>query len=463
MNAVDRKKVELCRKLQWLDDEFGRWLTASRVGGAFQKHHTQIRAVTGRLTGYRDEIANILKDDAGLSTAREMSRMLLAVYRIWEFFRAKFAQRFETVFVPHLSIADEFAWLCYKPIYEKAFGAASNRQFCEPPLVFLNGGSSPFILTRDASFQAEAVPRELIHDSKLKEAMSKLPFPVIGVPWHQIVQLPEALVIGHEVGHSIEADLDLEAPLDQLIDEGLKKTGGEARVDFWKAWRSELFADVCGCLAGGPAFSFALSDFLLADRTEVLGQRPARDSYPPDNLRVRINVCILQLMGFGAEGESLLKVWGELYPLSEGQEVFVKDALEISLRFMDSPIPKLSDQSIRSILTFSKDQHRMAVEQAMFAREGRLLKDYKDIRLTLAAARIAYDADPEAFFKPTQVGPPSPSERLKEKMTSLLSNDLRSGEAKRNQGAQSKADDQSYEVGKTEFAMLRRHMAAPVT
>ncbi|HPQ17242.1 MAG TPA: hypothetical protein PLP04_18575, partial [Bryobacteraceae bacterium] len=191
MGYAERKQAEVERKMEALALEFERWLNATAPGGPFPKHHTQVRAAIGRLQGFQDAVREILATDNSLSTAREMARTLLAVHRIWEFFRSKLAQRYEKAFARYLAIADEFAWLCYHPIYEQARQANPGRAMKEPPLVYLNGGMSPFILTRDASFQAEAVPRELISGSGFKQATSSLPFPVIGVPWNQVLHLPD--------------------------------------------------------------------------------------------------------------------------------------------------------------------------------------------------------------------------------------------------------------------------------
>jgi hypothetical protein len=456
-----RKSVELDLKLNALDAEFERWTAASVAGAPFQKHHTQILALKERLEGHRAQIKLILDGDKGLSTAREMSRMLLALHRIWEFFRSKLAQRFEAAFENHLQIADEFAWLCYKPVYEKAFAAIPNRPFLEPPLVFLNGGSSPFILTRDASFQAEPVPRELIQDKNLQKTMARLPFPVIGIPWHQIVQLPEALAIGHEVGHSIEADLNLETTLDSFITGGLAVSKGANRATYWHAWRSEVFADVCGCLGGGPAFASALADFLLSDPAETLSSAPANDSYPPANLRVRFNAIILDEMGLTSEAREFLEYWQPFFPLLPDHQPYLKDAREILTRFVLFPLKELGDAPLSSVLTFTRQQQTKAEEQASLARAGRQLRDYKDLRLTLAAARLAYEGYPTAFSQPAPVGPPSPSDRLRKKLSSLLTSDLRSGERLRSSQEQSNIDQRNRDNGQAEFAELRRILGAP--
>jgi hypothetical protein len=454
MDLAERKRIEVMRRLDALDAEFNRWLRDSERGERFQKHHTQIRSVAELLQGHRERIGTKLRSDPGLSTSREMSRIVLALFRIWEFFRAKFAQRLEMPFLPYLQIADEFAWLCYKPVYDNAI--ATGKRFREPPLVYLNGGLSPFILTRDTSFQAEAVPGDLIRDSSLQKAMARLPFPVIGIPWYQITQLPDILVVAHEVGHSIEADFNLTPALNVLIESALKPNARASRLNHWVAWLSEVFADFCGCLGGGPAFVTALADFLLADRDEIIRQAPGEDSYPPANVRVRINASILEKLNFATEAQALLAKWNPLFPLPAEQEPYVRDAGEIITRLIDLPFAEFGGRTLPSILRFDTTQQRRALEQAGLAFARKQLKHYQDVRLTLAAARLAYETNPVAFFGAgsNDGNVPTPAQRLEQRLSDLLFNDLRNGEQRRSKAEQKIIDQQNRNIGESDFDFL---------
>jgi hypothetical protein len=444
MSYAVRKQAEVERKLAALNEEFQRWLDAtSGEKPAFPKQHTQVRAVISRLRGFQEAVNSILAERPGFSTSREMARTLLAIHRIWEFFRGKLAQRHETAFSNYLAIADEFAWLCAQPFYAKA---KSQR---EPPLVFLNGGMSPFILTRDASFQAEAVPRELIAGNTFKQAMASLPFPVIGVPWNQVSHLPDALAIGHEVGHSVEADFDLEATLDTLIDAGLKDSGGEARTPLWKSWRAELFADIYGCLSGGPAFVSALIDFLLADPDEIAAHRPAMEAYPPENLRIRINACVLVKLGFADAAAALLTEWDASYPLPADQADFIaKDAPAIAARIVETNLDVLG-APLQSVLTFTREQNSQAITQADRVVNGSPFRDFPDLRVTLTAARLAYEKSPAAFYTAKPGG--STAARFQERLKSHLTSDLRSGESRRNAAKQKAVDEMNQLLGGNQF------------
>src|SRR5262249_44876942 len=296
MDLISRKGVEACRRLRAFDDEFGRWLTASKTGHEFQRHGSQIRALNTMLKAFRDSVDGLVNCDRGpaakpeLEASVEASRLALALFGIWDFFRVKLDQRRNASYAEPLRQADEFAWLCYRPAREGGLK--------EPPLVFFNSGTSPFILRRDARFYAESVPAELAASESILEATSQLPFPVIGVPWTQMNHFPDAVVIAHEVGHAIEADLKLQDGLDRAIDTALMRTHGEGRGDYWRNWRSEVFADLYGCLSVGPAFTRALRDFVAAPEAPLLAEQPSLfSSYPPASVRIRFNAAVLELMG----------------------------------------------------------------------------------------------------------------------------------------------------------------------
>jgi hypothetical protein len=275
---------------------------------------------------------------------------------------------------------------------------------------------------------------------------------VIGVPWNQVLHLPDALVIGHEVGHSVEADFDLGPALDAMVDEALTESGGQQRAAFWKAWKSEVFADVYGCLCSGPAFACALADFLLADPDDIKARVPALGPYPPETLRVQINACILKKLGFDQPAARLAAAWGAEYALPADQADFVeKDATAVAGRFLDDRLDALGG-SLRSALTFTPAQYEQSRTQAMRASEGRELQDIKDLRVTLAAARIAYATSPQSYYIAN--GGIAPAARLEERMTRLLSSDLRSGETARSQKQQQDADRSNLEYGRQQAQLL---------
>jgi hypothetical protein len=201
MDELELRTWELGERLKALDDEIEAWKQNTESNAGYPRHHSQINAFAEMLRHVRGGLEPKQKPLKDLLDARERSKVVLGMFRIWEFLRGKLAQRREPRFSSFLWLADEFASLWCKPIFDAGLK--------EPLLVYLNGGYSPFTLTRWEQFQAESVPEELIHDRPLLEAMESLPFPIIGIPWYHIRNLADLPVIGHEVGHSVEADLHL--------------------------------------------------------------------------------------------------------------------------------------------------------------------------------------------------------------------------------------------------------------
>ena len=122
-----RKSIGLEQKLTALSDEFKEWLDASEANKPFEKHNTQIRAITGHLAGLRRQtetmFANARKEGTILDQARNLESMVLGIRRIWEFFRAKLVQRRDAGLRAFLQFADELAWACYKPVLDVNAGA----------------------------------------------------------------------------------------------------------------------------------------------------------------------------------------------------------------------------------------------------------------------------------------------------------------------------------------------------
>jgi hypothetical protein len=271
LTIAQRKRQELHQKLTSLEAEFSYWLQQSEEKQPLEKHNSQIWAVTTILeqlqTRIRERLQSADTDEKVLKVGRNAEQLILAVHRIWEYFRSKLVQRREARLEQYLKAADDFAWECYEPVLKEASTQGTLRK--EPPLVFFNGGSSPSPVSRDRSFQPEDVPGEVLSGPGFQDVLSSLPIPVVGVPWHQMVYLPEVLVIGHEVGHTVEDDFMLTEGLKMLLQGALDTGVTPAHHEAWQSWLGEIFADLYSCLTAGPAFVGFLLDFLAGDPEQV--------------------------------------------------------------------------------------------------------------------------------------------------------------------------------------------------
>jgi hypothetical protein len=406
-DLANRKTIELKQKLANLVTEFDYWIERSNEGKRFEKHQSQIAAVTTILKTLQEgaitRLAAATTTEEKLAVGRRAERMTLATHRIWEFFRSKFAQRKEARLACYLFAADEFAWECYKPVRDVAAANHPAGFRKEPPLVFFNGGLSPFSISRDRAFEGEPVPNELLSGPEFSRVLSALPIPVVGVPWHQVSHLPDALVIGHEVGHTIEDDFGLTEHLERQLQQALETGGVEAaHFEAWQSWRGEMFADVYGCLATGPAFVSSLMDFLVRDPNEVAEERPVGTNfgrYPTTQLRMLVNLEALSQIGFKEAAKVLDSNWRGYYP-SHQLAAFEPDVKKVVAALLNATYPQLANRSVMQIFRFSPDHQEEAKRAVRQIRIDRSLENSTDdFRVLFAAARLAYAEAPADFVK----------------------------------------------------------------
>src|SRR5262249_57091983 len=130
--------------------------------------------------------------------------------------------------------------------------------------------------------------------------------------WHPVANLADALVMGHEVGHMVEDDFKLTSTLEERLGAVLVRGVDQTRHAAWKNWLGEIFADLYGCLAAGPAFVSALMDFLAGAPAPVAAQtRTEMDwgLYPTAYLRIVFNLARLRPFGFAAASDRLEQNW----------------------------------------------------------------------------------------------------------------------------------------------------------
>jgi hypothetical protein len=407
MELGQRKKFELLQKLDSLKLEFAEWRAKSQAAQELEKHRSQIHRITIQLEGLEEEIRAELEkpsEDASaiLSRARELEVTMLEAHRVWEFFRSKLSLRYVKWFNPYLIAADELAYSCYHAAQKKLNQAyLSPEEVKEPPLVFFSGGSSPFTLPRNYAYQAEAVPGKELKAKKVFELLRALPVPVIGVPWFQIQYLPDALVLTHEVGHDVESDFKLTGDLTKALNQALADAKiDDLRCKAWRAWLSEIFADVFGVLATGPAFVQALMDFLATDSSRIMQARrsdPKWGLYPTDYLRVLVNLEVLKQQKFVTESKTLYEQWTANYP-SHAMSEFAGDAEVVVKAILQGPYAAFGGTALDQVISFTDNNQYNATNDAVRLNEGSAPKT-DSVRTLLASASIAFSLDPEKYRK----------------------------------------------------------------
>ncbi|MFJ5776076.1 hypothetical protein [Streptomyces sp. NPDC093094] len=260
-----RSRARLRHLKDSLDRETTCWeKAAAEPNKPLEKHHSQVACLT-RL------IRTSLSDLSRLPDS-ELAEPILDLHHVWDFFRSKLVLRCLPQYQEFLDTADELAWACYRPALEAA-GLPSSI----PPLVFLSRDAVPFTLARGSDYRG-LLPSG-VRTRPGADAVRRLPFPIIGVPWYQTEHLPDVLAVAHEVGHHIEDDCEMTRALQARLRAGGLPAG---RQSVWEGWLGEVFADVCACLACGPAYVATLSDALETAPTAV-------GAYPPKD--VRLAVC----------------------------------------------------------------------------------------------------------------------------------------------------------------------------
>lgn len=390
LRALTRKQAILHVSLEtWLEQTSDR---NSRRDPAFQIHYLQTREVDRLMEGIRTLVASAVTQAANanavIQRAPTLEAAVLAGCQIWEFFREKLSQRLDPGLRTFLRVGDELAWQCYRPVRALALDADDPLSKA-PPLVYLNSSWSPFTVPRNRAFQAASVPDAFLRHADFRTALSRLPFPVIAVPWYQTTYLPDAVAICHEVGHSVEADFAL---TDQLAARIRAAVPDAAQAELWTARGSELFADFYGCLSVGPAFAWALANILLAGAASM--RAVVDEGYPPTHSRMIFNAAVLEHLGFGAEADAFRSAWADAAgPTDRGTDPDARIADLIARQFVGGGAAAdggfvLRGRNLATSVGFTRGHHDEAVADANDLAAGGEAAS-ADIRVLAAAAVLA--------------------------------------------------------------------------
>ena len=406
MSIAARKRIELQCKIASLQLELTDWRNHSRANQRLAKHYSQIRRLSDQLNRLISLVQTHLEqvDDDESELLKQCSRLeaaALELHWIWGFFRNKFALRSVEWFSPYLSAIDELAWECYKPARQANTDWDIASATKEPPLVFFSNKSMPFTLPRAAPFVIEDINSDSLRTEQFWQALKLIPIPIIGVPWLLAQHLPGALIIAHEVGHNVEADFELSSTLLSMLDESMSRARPSiepARRGAWRAWISEVFADVYATLTFGPAFVYMLVDLLASDKTTIETEHiDASDwgDYPTSYIRILIGIRVLLIQGHNKESDKIEASWRETYP-NHAMKDFEKDVAQIVDTILQGPLPQFGGRTLTQLIFFGPaDQSNATIEAE------RLLKDFKPatdhVRTLFAATALAFVEDPMQY------------------------------------------------------------------
>jgi hypothetical protein len=383
---IERRQRDLDAQIGALADEFVHWKAISELTKPYEKHNSQIRALEQQML----DLARVVKEqwEQARLTGNPYPGMraaylnVLALQTVWDYFRSKLLLRSDSWFGPFVKAADAYAWACYDPVRRSRVKATGvNRR--EPPLTALDAEVSPWALSRDRTYSVQGDRTGRTELELFARVRDKLPVPVLGLPWHNVVRLPFLAVLAHECGHLVEADFGLEERVNTGIRNAVKDEG---RREGWLSWRAEVFADLFGCWVAGPSWVWTLIELMPDYPTQVAAQERSHaigwGKYPTATLRVLLNVTALRTLKFGPDASDIWDQWSRTFP-SHKMTTFEDDAKAIPREVFEAvALPKTLKYS--SVV----QQERFATERAK-QYDLDLAQTYDPRALVAAAGRLS--------------------------------------------------------------------------
>jgi hypothetical protein len=163
------------------------------------------------------------------------------------------------------------------------------------------------------------------------------------VPWDHVTNAWELLSLHHEVGHALEADLNLRFRLTAAI---LAAVPGE-RQSRWKAWQTEVVADLIGLQLAGPAYTDMLINLLLP-ATDV-ATMDVSDPHPTYYLRILMNTAYIRILVKNSQvlrdhAQRLEDIWISFYGTQPQFDDYLSDFPAVFAALMDQSFDELRER-----------------------------------------------------------------------------------------------------------------------
>lgn len=378
MDLLPLRKRELQRRMGELPEEVREWKALADNDLDSNLHWSQIEAIAGLIATYRakydDLVTRLPAEDDKAAFEAGLYDILLAIaaaQRAWDFFRRKFDQRRSERFRKRLRAADIIAIDCY----DAAIGAAKAKGWIaaddvrEPPLTYLSPELSPMTWARGTR-PNDGQNEDLVGNT--------LPIPVVEVPYDQTANVWEFLSISHEVGHEIDADLQLLGDIKTKLSE-LLQNSDSVRRRRWIGWASEILPDLIALQMSGPAFAYMLRNVLILPPNQVVNI-VSGDVHP--NHYVRVMLCAAYIRSMGAvsqnpdfrdamerHADALETGWKPLYGVPTALSDYLSDIPTIINGVMDSPIKSMHGEHLRSLVDYTWDHEKAITAGATSLRQ----------------------------------------------------------------------------------------------
>jgi hypothetical protein len=388
------RKEELHRRVEALPREVGAWKKQTLNDLDSNLHFSQVQAISILVDAFTEQQRTFLgqMDPDGDALAfqnvmLDLIKSIIRSQRMWDFFRDKLDLRFSPTFKEVLWVADTVAWDCYRPVLDGAAdaGIISRAELREPPLTYLTAEFSPATWIRGSR------PND---GREYHLGTSRLPIPVIEVPWDHVENTWEFLSLHHEVGHDLEADLKLRGPLAARLQDELGAAGvPEERSQTWLSWQGEVFADLVGLQLGGPAFAEGLMHLLLLPAAMVTTFDP-EDPHPTPYPRILLNAAYIPTLISGYQpladhGAEIAARWTDIYGDQPQFQEVINDLPVVFRVLMDTALPVLKNLTMRELMPYRQVDDLRIRNATGYMRTGMSKPAALRPRHVVSAARLA--------------------------------------------------------------------------
>lgn len=340
------------------------------------------RHVRAQLDGLaRDLRQPGIQSEELLRKAALVEREIDRARRTYGLFFDVFIQR-GTMFAPALAACDAIAADCFQVVRRAAPGLFRGPLL--KPVTYLEHSFSP------ATFRRGVMLRRLLGEQN--------PFPLVRVPYERIESPWGMGVVLHEIGHNLQADLGVWQETQQAVQRRVFQVSRNPWLTrIWARWHSEITADVCALLLGGPASARSMKDFLAYPAARVLTFRPL-GVHPTPYLRIFIQAEMLRRMGFLAAARRIERVWRGLYDFAIPQGRVPANLIATAKRLIPHVIDEvafqprrgLAQRALVDVVPFTAADERTIQRAAPVIARGELPADLPP-RFAVSASRYALE------------------------------------------------------------------------
>jgi hypothetical protein len=392
-SALQSKYFSVTRANQLFQNEVESWLALAdeKYGHILGRNFSQMKMLHKymKMMVDKNKSLNHIKLDSTMNVFLESvekgEQLARATEFVWDYFRDKLQQRLVPQFEHYLCAADLIVNDCYRSVMEQRLTELkiTLQEKRETPLPFIEPGLNLQGQPRGATtYRAGVMPRafhdveQLFNREPGYERNKTLPIAVIELPFGIAQNIWELVVLGHEVTHDIDGDLN---SLHDDLGEALKAAVAneeEQRRHCWEKWGLEIFADLMALRFMGPAYLRRCLQILATSNVVMISEH---EEYPSNYLRMLLMLFYLRdYMGFErsdglgqylkAEAKIIDQTWKSLYgdpPLDH--QPYMEDFTKVIEAMMNTNLPSLDGlngkrHTAGELVTFL-DKHWKAIKE----------------------------------------------------------------------------------------------------